>query len=63
MSETIYISEIDIEDETIEVHRCPFCKALFGIDVTYLIQVSETVTCMMCANEVEVAEAIVLVEA
>ena len=52
------VKQISIEDGdlAIEVGTCPGCGGLFGIDWTYLDQISTDVTCPMCGTEVSFGE-------
>jgi Zn-finger nucleic acid-binding protein len=53
MSETEFLVEIKAgNDESVEIHRCPRCHGLLGIDSTYLDQVDTTVICPMCTKEI-----------
>ena len=47
-----HYSIIDNTETGVEVHECPHCNGLFGVDWTYLDQISEEVNCPMCNNRV-----------
>jgi hypothetical protein len=40
------------KDHAIDTAECPYCFGLFGVDCSYLDQVTNTVHCPMCGNEV-----------
>ena len=47
-----YITETDLgNDETVEIHRCPTCHGVLGIDWTFLDQVQDEIVCPMCSKE------------
>ena len=53
MKETKYIQEVIDEDEVgVEIHECPHCTGVFGVDWTFLDQVSQEVKCPMCEQPV-----------
>ena len=48
-----YLRELELEnDEALEIHRCPQCRGLIGIDAHFLDQVTDRITCPMCKVEV-----------
>jgi hypothetical protein len=52
--ETTYLGEWKQEgDIAVEIHECPQCKGLFGVDWTYLDQQNDNVVCPMCEITVE----------
>ena len=53
---TDWVTCVDVNDEQVEIHRCPICAGLFGADATFVDQVSVTVTCPMCKVKIDVAE-------
>ena len=58
MTKSRYIKQIAIEetDEDIEVHQCPHCNGVFGIDATFTDQVGDDIICMMCYKQVVLAD-------
>jgi len=55
MQKTKYIAEWSNENVDVEIHECPSCDGVFGIDVSFLDQVKTEVSCPMCNAEVKVA--------
>lgn len=53
--DSTYITEFWIKnhDEHIEVHRCPQCAGILGIDSTFLDQVDTSIICPMCTSRIE----------
>ena len=41
-------------DEEVEIHRCPFCNGVFGVDSTFVDQVGTKITCPMCETRITV---------
>lgn len=57
MKNTTYIKDIELNnDEVLEIHRCPECTGIFGIDYTFVDQVQEEVVCMMCLIEIHISD-------
>jgi hypothetical protein len=55
MKTTEYLGESIIKDEIAgEWHQCPECDGVFGIDSTYVDQISEAVNCPMCKHKVAI---------
>ena len=48
----IFQFNIDHEKQEIEIAKCPVCEGWFGVDATYLDQVSAFIHCPMCSAEV-----------
>lgn len=45
--------------ELIGPYECPLCGGHFSVDVTYLDQVSQTINCMYCQEEILVKPIVV----
>lgn len=58
MENTKYIAEWTNEAKVgVEIHECPHCTGVFGVDWTFLDQVSQEIKCPMCEIEVHVSDA------
>lgn len=55
---TKYVNEFRIIEsgENVEIHRCPECSGVFGVDATFLDQIRIKVICPMCSIGVTVAD-------
>lgn len=57
MKTSTYLGEAPVTDKGhVELHECPGCGGLFGIDVTFLEQVEDDVHCMMCSDYIHIEE-------
>lgn len=50
MLDTRFVIEIEVKqaNANIEVHVCPDCSGTFGIDSTFVDQVTHEINCPMC---------------
>lgn len=58
MKTTIFIKEIPLRltNEAVEIHRCPSCDGVFGIDASFLDQIGIVIFCPMCTTEIKVTD-------
>ena len=58
MTKSQFIKEIGLEEtnENLEIHKCPFCGGVFGIDSSFIEQVDDAIVCMMCFKNILLAE-------
>lgn len=57
MQKTEYLAEHTLESaEAVEIHRCPQCTGVFGVDCTFLDQVGIVIFCPMCTTEIKVTD-------
>ena len=61
MAETTYVTEFVVEPKPefpvdVEIHLCPCCHGVFGIDTSFVDQVTVKIECMMCDNTIEIAD-------
>jgi hypothetical protein len=50
------LDEKFIDEEEIEITRCPWCNGIFGVDSSYLDQNTDEIICPMCEEEVRMPE-------
>lgn len=50
---SLFIQEVKLDStkEAVEIHRCPHCKGVLGIDTSYLDQVAVIIKCPMCEQD------------
>jgi Zn-finger nucleic acid-binding protein len=58
MDSTQYIRNVILQSsgEEVEIHRCPSCDGVFGIDASFLDQVGTEVSCLMCDVEINISD-------